>query len=165
MKSICGLDCCEQYSRLEACGGCRKTDGHPFGGNCMAAECIKRGGEAEFQCVKKALISEFNALGIRNLTVQGLNLLNGFFVNLEYTLPNGQRVKLLKDYDIYLGNQIEIPGSDGATGWRRMIRCFWCASTAAAEKTRRLFSIKRETPPCDTDEKRRDCHGAIQENL
>lgn len=116
MKSICGLDCCEQCSRLEECGGCRKTDGHPFGGNCMAAECIKRGGEAEFQCVKKELISEFNALGIRNLTVQDLNLLNGFFVNLEYTLPNGQRVKLLKDYDIYLGNQIEIPGSDRCYG-------------------------------------------------
>lgn len=113
---ICGLDCCEQCSRLEVCGGCRKTDGHPFGGNCMAVECIKRGGEAEFQCVKKALISEFNALGIRNLMVQDLNLLNGFFVNLEYTLPNGQRVKLLKDYDIYLGNQIEIPDSDRCYG-------------------------------------------------
>ena len=82
----------------------------------MAAECIKHGGEAEFQCVKKELISEFNALGIRNLSVQDLNLLNGFFVNLEYTLPNGQRVKLLKDYDIYLGNQIEIPGSDRCYG-------------------------------------------------
>ena len=65
MKSICGLDCCEQCSRLEVCGGCRKTDGHPFGRNCMAAECIKHGGEAEFQCVKKELISEFNALGFR----------------------------------------------------------------------------------------------------
>ena len=37
--------------------------------------------------------------------------LNGFYVNLEYPLPNGQSVKLLEDKKVYLGNQIEIPGS------------------------------------------------------
>lgn len=116
MKSICGLDCCEKCSRLGECGGCQKTDGHPFGGTCMAAECIKRGGHEEFQRVKNTLISEFNTLGIKGLEVQDLNLLNGFFVNLEYQLPNGQRVKLLSDNDIYLGNQIEIPGSDRCYG-------------------------------------------------
>lgn len=111
------------------------------------------------------MISEFNALGIRNLTVQDLNLLNGFFVNLEYTLPNGQRVKLLKDYDIYLGNQIEIPGSDRCYGLAADDRMLLVCEYGCGGETRRLFSIKRETPPCDTDEKRRDCHGAIQENL
>lgn len=58
------------------------------------------------------MIEEFNALGIRNLQVKDLNLLNGFSVNLEYALTNGQSVKLLEDYRVYLGNQIEIPESD-----------------------------------------------------
>ena len=73
---------------------------------------VKHGGEAEFQCVKKALISEFNALGIRNLTVQDLNLLNGFFVNLEYTLPSGQTAKFLKDENLYLGSQVRKADGD-----------------------------------------------------
>ena len=42
--------------------------------------------------------------------------LNGFYVNLEYPLPNGQSVKLLEDNKVYLGNQIEIPGSGRCYG-------------------------------------------------
>ena len=45
-----------------------------------------------------------------------LNLLNGFYVNLEYPLPNGGTVKLLNDADIYWGNQIERPGNDRCYG-------------------------------------------------
>lgn len=45
-----------------------------------------------------------------------MNLLNGFFVNLKYPLANGQTVKLLEDQKVYLGNQIEIPGSDKCYG-------------------------------------------------
>lgn len=116
MLSICGLDCCSECGRKEACGGCRSTEGHPFGGTCIAAQCMKKGGMEEFVKLKSALISEFNALGIPGLQVQDLNLLNGFFVNLEYTLPNGQTVRLLQDQNIYLGNQIEIPGSDRCYG-------------------------------------------------
>ncbi len=52
----------------------------------------------------------------RYLQVNDLELLNGFFVNLEYTLPNGQLVKFLKDNNVYLGNQIEIPKSDRCYG-------------------------------------------------
>lgn len=48
----------------------------------------------------------FNSLGINGLEVHDLNLLNGFFVNLEYTLENGQSVKLLEDNNVYWGNQI-----------------------------------------------------------
>lgn len=66
--------------------------------------------------VKNTLIGEFNALGIENLYVRDLNRLNGDYVNLEYTLPNGQRVKLLEDDKVYWGNQIEIPGSDRCYG-------------------------------------------------
>ena len=98
MCSICGLDCCKECSRREECGGCQKVDGHPFGGTCIAAECIKRGGQEEF------------------LKLKELHLLNGFFVNLEYPLANGQSVKLLEDKKIYLGNQIERPGSDRCYG-------------------------------------------------
>lgn len=42
--------------------------------------------------------------------------LNGFYVNLEYPLPNGQSVKLLEDNKVYLGNQIEIQGSGRCYG-------------------------------------------------
>lgn len=116
MCSICGLDCCKECSRREECGGCQKVDGHPFGGTCIAAECIKRGGQEEFLKLKDTLISEFHALGIEGLEVKELHLLNGFFVNLEYPLANGQSVKLLEDKKIYLGNQIERPGSDRCYG-------------------------------------------------
>ena len=112
MVSICGMDCCEECPRKEECGGCQKVKGHPFGsGTCIAAECIKRGGTEEFLRLKSTLISEFHALGIQGLEVSDLNLLSGYFVNLEYPLANGQSVKLLRDDHVYLGNQIEIPGN------------------------------------------------------
>ena len=114
MLSICGADCCTECGRKDECGGCVKTGGHPFGGKCFAAECIKRGGFEEFKSIKKALTEEFNALGIKDLEVKDLNLLNGFYVNLEYPLPNGQSVKFLEDNNVYWGNQIEIPGSGSA---------------------------------------------------
>lgn len=116
MESICGMDCCTKCPQKEACGGCRKTDGHPFGGNCVAAACVKRGGFEELLKCKNALISEFNALGIEGLAVKDLNLLNGYFINLEYSLANGQSVKLLQDKDVYWGNQIERSGSDRCYG-------------------------------------------------
>ena len=116
MLSICGRDCCPACSRKEECGGCQNVQGHPFGGTCIAAEYIQQGGMEEFLRFKNALISEFNALGIEGLAVGDLHLLNGFFINLEYPLVNGQRVKLLEDHRIYLGNQIEIPDNDRCYG-------------------------------------------------
>lgn len=116
MRSICGAECCGKCGRKEDCGGCVKTDGHPFGGTCIAAECIKQGGLEAFQKMKETLVGEFNALEIPDLQVNDLNLLNGFFVNLEYRLANGQSVKLLEDDRVYLGNQIEIPGNDRCYG-------------------------------------------------
>ena len=112
VKAICRLDCCGVCRRREDCGGCTKTEGHPFGGRCIAAEIVKQRGFAAFEKFKKKLIDEFNSLGIEGLEVKDLNLLNGFYVNLEYPLDNGQSVKLLEDNNIYLGNQIEIPGRD-----------------------------------------------------
>ena len=116
MASICGVDCCSECNRRKECGGCVETNGRPFGGKCIAANCIKSGGLEEFARVKEMLIEEINGLGIENLQVEDLNLLNGFYINLEYLLANGQSVKLLEDKNIYWGNQIEIPGSDRCFG-------------------------------------------------
>lgn len=116
MLSMCGVDCCNECDRKEDCGGCMKTNGRPFGGTCIAAECIKRDGIDAFERLKKELIEEINSLGIKNLQIDDLNLLNGFYVNLEYPLPNGQSVKLLEDDKVYLGNQVERPGSDRCYG-------------------------------------------------
>ena len=116
MASICGVDCCSECNRRKECGGCVETNGRPFGGKCVAANCIKSGGLEEFARVKETLIEEINGLGIENLQVEDLNLLNGFYINLEYLLANGQSVKLLEDKNIYWGNQIEIPGSDRCFG-------------------------------------------------
>lgn len=116
MLSICGAECCAECSRRDDCGGCVKTDGHPFGGTCIAAECIKQGGLEAFKKMKEILIAEFNTLGIQSLQVDNLNLLNGCYINLEYHLANGKSVKLLEDNRVYLGNQIEVPGSDRCYG-------------------------------------------------
>jgi hypothetical protein len=62
---------------------------------------------------KKRLIEEFNAPGISNMpTVTTLCQLRGAYVNLEYILPNGEKIKLLDDTKIYLGYQLEKANSD-----------------------------------------------------
>ena len=66
--------------------------------------------------IKSTLIQEFNALGIEGLNLTDLNLLNGSYINLEYTLPNGQKVKLLEDDKMYLGNEIEVDGKERCYG-------------------------------------------------
>ena len=38
--------------------------------------------------------------------------LYGAYVNLEYTLSNGEKIKLLDDTKIYLGNQVEKANGD-----------------------------------------------------
>jgi hypothetical protein len=120
-KAICGLDCSECGLRGE-CGGCVATGGRPFGGPCMLARCCE-GKECRGSCVggacglKGQLIAEFNALGIPDMErVADLNALKGSFVNLEYTLPGGQRIKFWDDNRIYLGNQMKKLGSDRCYG-------------------------------------------------
>jgi len=112
MKTICGSDCCDHCPMLgKCCSGCLETDGHPCGGTCVAAECICSKGMEGFAALKSSVMKEINGLGIPGLSVSDLNLLNGSYVNLEYPLPNGQTVKLLEDQKVYLGNQVECPGS------------------------------------------------------
>ena len=65
------------------------------------------GGEEGFERFQQQLIAEFNALGIEGMPeVTGLNVLSGSYINLEYPLPSGEKVKLLNDNATYLGNQL-----------------------------------------------------------
>ena len=89
MTTICGMDCCSACAQKDACGGCVQTGGHPFGGSCIAAECVEKGGREALLRFKAALIEEINALDIPGLAVSDMNLLTGAYVNLEYTLPSG----------------------------------------------------------------------------
>lgn len=62
----------------------------------------------EFEEFKQQLIKEISELHIDGLPkVEKLNALVGKYVNLEYTLPNGKKVKFLDDQKTYLGNQLE----------------------------------------------------------
>lgn len=116
MKTICGIDCndCEWKN---VCKGCMETNGRPFGGECVAAECYKAGGKSCFITYKKQLMDEFNSLGIADMpAITNLFQLSGAYVNLEYTLSNGEKIKLLDDTKVYLGCQVEKSGSDRCYG-------------------------------------------------
>ena len=64
--------------------------------------------DGQFDAFKKQLIQEINDLHIEGMPkVEKLNALVGGFVNLEYPLPNGEKVKFLNDGTTYLGNQLE----------------------------------------------------------
>lgn len=64
----------------------------------------------QFEEFKRKLIGEINSLDIEGMPrLDALNALVGKYVNLEYTLPNGAKVKFLDDQKTYLGNQLESP--------------------------------------------------------
>lgn len=65
------------------------------------------GGADKFNEFKQQLMNEINALSIEGMPkVTSLNALVGKYINLEYTLPNGIKIKLLNDDATYLGNQL-----------------------------------------------------------
>ena len=111
MNNYCGANCESCPSRAR-CQGCLETCGSPFGGRCVAAEYIRAGGLAAYRAFKQQLTEEINVL----LAAEGLPAADGLFellgesVNLEYTMPSGEGVKLLNDKNIYLGAQLELPG-------------------------------------------------------
>ena len=108
MNSICNADC-GACTFKEGCCGCKETCGSPFGGHCIAAEYIKTGGINAYNSYKENLRTEINAL-LRSLDIpeaEALYELPGEFVDLEYELPNGSKVKFLNGKNIYLGTQIE----------------------------------------------------------
>ena len=62
----------------------------------------------QFDQFKKQLIDEINDLHVEGMPkLESLNALVGSYVNLEYPLPSGMRVKFLNDGTTYLGNQLE----------------------------------------------------------
>lgn len=62
----------------------------------------------QFEQFKLKLIEEINNLHIEGMPkLEKLNALVGKYVNLEYTLPNGENIKFLNDEKTYLGNQLE----------------------------------------------------------
>ncbi len=66
------------------------------------------GGDENFKKFKEQLIREFNDLHIDGMPkVKNLSFLIGGYINIEYTLPNGQKVKFLDDDTTYLGYQLE----------------------------------------------------------
>ena len=65
------------------------------------------GDDGAFDEFKEQLIREINDLHIEGMPkVEKLNALVGKFVNLEYRLPSGMKVKFLDDGATYLGNQL-----------------------------------------------------------
>lgn len=77
------------------------------------------GGNKAFEEFKEKLIDEINALNISGMPrLEKLCALVGGYINLEYTLPDGKKVKFLDDNATYLGNQLE--GDKG--------RCFGIAA-------------------------------------
>ena len=70
--------------------------------------------DGQFEQFKKQLIEEINAVRPEGMpAVEKLNALVGQYVNLEYVMPNGRKMKLLDDEKTYLGNQLEseiVPG-------------------------------------------------------
>ena len=110
MNTYCGANC-EDCPSKAACRGCVKTGGSPFGGRCVAAEYIKAGGPEAYRQFKQKLLNEVNALlAAEGLgPVVGLVELVGLYVNLAYPMPNGEKVKLLNDKNVYLGALMELP--------------------------------------------------------
>ncbi|MBQ8787594.1 MAG: DUF3795 domain-containing protein [Oscillospiraceae bacterium] len=109
MKSLCGVDCTNcQWNA--GCKGCSDE-------KCFIARYIKLDGKEKYEEFKQTLIDEFNGLAIPGMSeITGLYPLVGNYVNLEYALPNGQKVKFLDNNSMYLGNQVECEIGEG--------RCF-----------------------------------------
>ena len=64
--------------------------------------------DGQFEAFKQQLINEINDLHVEGMPkVEKLNALVGQYVNLEYRLPSGAKVKFLNDQTTYLGNQLE----------------------------------------------------------
>ncbi len=113
MNTYCGADCTKCSLFNNKCKGCKETKGCPFGKKCFIARYIEIGGKNSFEELKKELIKEFNNLKIEGMgIISDLYPLNGSFINEEYYLPNGNKVKFLNDDEIYLGNQIECEFND-----------------------------------------------------
>ena len=106
MKSLCGADCANcQWS--STCPGCSDK-------KCFIARYIKKDSKEAYEKFKQTVINEINTLDIPGMPkINELYALVGNFVNLEYPLHSGQKVKFLDNNSMYLGNQVEIQGKEG----------------------------------------------------
>ena len=106
---------------------------------------IKIGGIEKFDEFKKQLIDEFNVLlEIEGLPkVEKLNVLSGSFINLEYRLPNGNKIKLLDDKASYLGSQLELEGLDRCIGIAANMEFLLISSYEADGKNPELVVYKK----------------------
>ena len=123
---ICG--CCGMV--LEDCNTSRENDGNFNEEYCkwcyvdgeytldIWKQYAKNGGKEKIEEFKAQLIKELNTiLDIEGLpNVENLNVLPGEFVNIEYTLPNGEKIKFLDDKKAYLGSQLESKSGDRCYG-------------------------------------------------
>ena len=119
MSSICGVNC-DDCKIKDKCKGCASTNGHPWGGNCVLAEfCYDKNGHTKEKIIayKKELIKEIDSLNLEFIPkIEELYPLNGIFVNIEYELHNREKIKLLKDNDVYLGTQLHKKDNSGYYG-------------------------------------------------
>lgn len=122
METICGADC-TNCPFNEGCMGCFRTQGKPFGGDCVVAKCcLGRGYDDCSQCKEVCELEEKFCAEINDLHIEGmpqvkkLYELKGAFVNLEYEQPNGEKIKYLQDTDIYFGAQLEKPNDERCFG-------------------------------------------------
>lgn len=114
MSSIFGADCAVCAMKND-CRGCAESCGMPFGEKCMLAALCEKGGSID--ALKQELIAEFNALDIEGMDeVSELFALRGAFINMEFTLPNGDKAKFWNDNRIYLGSQLQKQNSDRCYG-------------------------------------------------
>lgn len=105
-KTMCGADCGNCFFSGK-CSGCIRSSCAPFGKDCFVAHYIKIGGKEKYEEYKRKLIAEINELDILGMPkIDTLYPLVGGYVNLEYTLPNGEKVSFLDDREIYLGSQV-----------------------------------------------------------
>lgn len=112
-ESLCGANCLE-CPAIDKCSGCSETNGCPYGKQCSIAKSILVDGKEHYVLYKKKLIEELNSMDIAGMDkVIELYPLVGKFVNLEYELPNGDKVKFLKDDEMYLGTQVANLFDDG----------------------------------------------------
>ncbi len=112
-KGLCGADCA-QCPDVARCGGCLETGGCPMGRPCWVSRYIRLGGPEAFAALKQELLRELGELGVPELqAVAELLPLGGRYVNLAYPMPNGQRVRLLDNHEVYWGAQVESGFGDG----------------------------------------------------
>ena len=136
MKSLCSADCanCQWNS---TCPGCSDE-------KCFIARYIKKDGREAYEEFKRTVIDEINSLDIPGMPkINELYALVGNFVNLEYPLHSGQKVRFLDNNSMYLGNQVECELHKGAdaTEWLRVLNSCLSASTAKTAQIRKSSCI------------------------